>query len=163
MTSMKLARYFVTDDGSLPEVEVSFNTHAQAETAFQYLCERGSVSVAFGPNNVWSKSSHSERPYAGPGDAALVDSGEIDPFHVVLRNVCCGSDVTIPDLGVFVFPDSLTIDYRMGADWGEPQIDSLLKLLSQLRQLGGTVSVPWWGVEGERDFLNALSEINNHS
>ncbi|MET1078925.1 MAG: hypothetical protein ABWY06_13005 [Pseudomonas sp.] len=152
---MKLAKYFKTDDGSLPEIEVSFNTHAQVAAAFQHLYDRGAVNVTLGPNNVWSRFNHSERPYSGPSDAALVGSREIDPFHVVLRSVC-GSDIPVPDLGVFVFPDSLTIDYRMGDGWGEPQIDSLLKLLGQLRLLGGSVSVPWWGVEGESDFLNAL-------
>jgi len=37
----------------------------------------------------------------------------------------------------------------------------LLELLRQLCSLGGVVSVPWWGIEGERDFLEALAAGTN--
>lgn len=44
----------------------------------------------------------------------------------------------------------------MGAVWGQNEIQSFLALLDQLRELGGQVSVPWWGADGEQDFLTAL-------
>ena len=152
---MGIAKYFKSDDGSLPEIELSFDAPGLMIVAFQHLYDRGAINVSEAESMVWSIASQSERPYAGPADATLVASGEIEPFHVVLRGVL-GSDFPIPDLGIFVSTDSLTLDYRMGPDWGQAEIGSLIELLRQLSTLGGSVSVPWWGTAGEQDFRSAL-------
>lgn len=67
-----------------------------------------------------------------------------------------GTDCPIPDIGVRVSADGLTLDYRMGAGWGPREVESLLELLRQLRALGGTISVPWWGAEAMHRFHVAL-------
>ena len=61
--------------------------------------------------------------------AALVVAGDAHPFVVVLGGIQA-HDTTIPDLGVFVFPDQLTLFYRMGPDW-------------DLCELGGIVPDFW--------------------
>jgi hypothetical protein len=152
---MTLKKYFETDDGSLPEVEIAFDDQSNLEAAFRHLYDCGGFDVSRGPGQVWSKGSQSERSYAGPADAALVASDELDPFHVVLRGIR-GTEHAIPDLGVFVFSSGITIDYRMGAEWGSHEIESFLHLLRRLVKLGGSVAVPWWGLEGESDFAIAL-------
>ncbi len=152
---MTLKKYFETDDGSLPEIEISFGDRPHLEPAFRLFYDCGGFDVSCGYRQVLSKPDQSERNYAGPADAALVASDELGPFHVVLRGVR-GSEHVIPDLGLLVLPSGLIIDYRMGADWGSREIESFLLILRRLRQLGGSVAVPWWGAEGERDFENAL-------
>ncbi|MBU8978017.1 MULTISPECIES: hypothetical protein [unclassified Lysobacter] len=152
---MTLEKYFDTDDGSLPEVEVTFADRSNLEPALRHLYDSGGSDVSRGDRQVWSKLRQSERSYAGPADAALVASDELEPFHVVLRGVR-GSEHAIPDLGVFVWPCGLTLDYRMGAEWGSHEIESFLHLLRRLVHRGGAVAVPWWGAEGEHDFKSAL-------
>lgn len=149
---MNISKYFATNDGSLPEVVVTYSDSSLVPQAFQYLFDLGAKNRTVDGGYLWIKASQSGKPFSGPQDALLVSSGAAEAFHVVLG----GIRGQIPDLGVYVFTDSLTLDYRMGAHWGQDQIYSLLKLLRQLRDLGGVVSIPWWGAEGEHDFLAAL-------
>jgi len=153
---MNLSRYFETNDGSLPEIEVTFSDSSRMLLAFQHLYNRGAQNVTANGGSLWLTQSQTDAPFSGPESASLVASGTAEAFHVVLGDIA-GSDRTIPDLGVFVFPDTLAFDYRMGSDWGPQEIQSLLVLVRQLCDLGGVVSVPWWGAEGERDFLEALA------
>ena len=153
---MNLSRYFETDDGSLPEIEVTFSDSSQMLLAFQHLHDRGAQNVTADGGYLWLTESQADVPFSGPESAALVVSGAAEAFHVVLGGIA-GSDQKIPNLGVFVFTDTLAFDYRMGSDWGSQEIQSLLALLCQLCELGGVVSAPWWGDVGERDFLEALS------
>ena len=152
---MNFSEYFATNDGSLPEVEVTYSDSSLVPQAFQYLFDHGAKNVTVDGGYLWIKASQSGKPFSGPQDALLVSSGAAEGFHVVLSGLY-GTRGQIPDLGVFVFTNSLTLDYRMGAQWGQDQIYSLLGLLRQLRDLGGVVSTPWWGAEGEHDFLAAL-------
>jgi hypothetical protein len=66
--------------------------------------------------------------------AALVASGEAEAFHVVFGGLHF-RDTTIPDLGVFVFPDQLALDYRMGPAWGPKELEALFQLLDELTAL----------------------------
>jgi len=159
---MDLSTYFVTDDGSLPEVEVSFSDPSLIPVAFKYLYERGARNATVNGGYVWLKATGVEKPFSGHEDASLVASGDAEAFHVVLSGIA-GSSTTLPDLGVFVFTESLAFDYRMGPEWGENEIESFFALLNQLCKLGGQVSVPWWGAEGEQDFLYALSVSNRNT
>lgn len=152
---MTLSRYFETDDGSLPEIEVAYSESSQVSAAFNHFFACGARNVTRGGGSLWIRASQSERPFAGPDDATLVTTGAADPFHLVLGSVN-GAATPIPDLGVFVFTDNLTLDYRMGPSWGAREIQSFLLLLQQLQALGGVVSVPWWGADGERDFQAVL-------
>ncbi|MEJ1098497.1 MULTISPECIES: hypothetical protein [unclassified Pseudoxanthomonas] len=134
---------------------MTFADPSRVIRAFEHLFACGARNVSVGGGNLWLTASQSEKSFSGAGDATLVISGAADSFHVVLAGVTC-SGSSIPDLGVFVDPDSLTLDYRMGSSWGEPEIQSLLALLRQLMDLGGVVTIPWWGADGERTFLGAL-------
>jgi len=124
--------------------------------AFRHLYDRGAQNLTADGGHLWLTESKTEAPFSGPESALFVVSGAAEAFHVVLGGIT-GSGGRIPDVGVFVFPDCLVFDYQMGFDWGPQEIQSLLELLRQLCELGGVVSVPWWGAEGERDFLEALA------
>ncbi|WNZ76396.1 hypothetical protein [Pseudomonas sp. P105] len=152
---MNLSDYFTTNDGSLPEIVVTYSDASLVPKAFEYLFDHGAKNVTGDGGYLWIKASQSEKPFSGPQDALLVSSGSSEAFHVVLGGLC-GTRGQIPDLGIYVSSDSLILDYRMGAHWGRDQIYSLLELLRQLGDIGGVVSIPWWGVEGEHEFLAAL-------
>ncbi|WP_218152975.1 hypothetical protein [Variovorax sp. YR750] len=156
--NVALTNYFDTDDGSLPEIEVIFDSASSIPVAFGHLYERGARNVTQGGGYLWISETQLEKPFTGPGDASLVASGIAAPFHVVLADIV-GLKCPIPLLGVFVLADRLTIDYRMGADWATAQIESLLHLLRGLQCLGGRVEAPWWGEDGTRDLTAALDAI----
>ena len=107
---MNLLSYFGPDDGSLPEIEVTFSDSSRMPLAFQHLYDRGAQNVTANGGYLWLKESQTEAPFSGPESACLVVSGEAEAFHIVLGGIA-GSDQTIPDLGVFVFPDTLAFDY----------------------------------------------------
>ena len=65
---------------------------------------------------------------------------QAEPFHVLARGVSFGG-TAIPDLGVFVWPDELTLDYFQGPEWNEPQVFALFELLRQLVVLSPGSSV----------------------
>lgn len=152
---LNLTRYFSKDDGSLPEIEVTYREAALAAKAFAHLYEQGARNVTAAGGYLWMRATQSEKPFSGPSDALLITEGLADPFHVVLGGIR-GTDQVIPDLGVFVSTDSLRLDYRMSSEWGQTEIESFLELLRKLCNLGGTISVAWWGEDGGRDFHAAL-------
>lgn len=49
--------------------------------------------------------------------------------------------VAIPDLGVFVFPDQLSLDYRMGPAWGPSELEAFFGLLGELASLDPDASL----------------------
>ncbi len=154
---MNLLQYFNTDDGSLAEIEIAFPEPEMITQAFEFLFSCGARNVTKGGGSVWLTDPLTEQPFSGAGDASLVVAGVASPFHVVLSDVSCAGR-PLPELGVFVDSHGLVIDYRMGAEWGELEIESLLELLRKFGAMGGVVSVPWWGVSGEQEFLSSLGD-----
>lgn len=144
---MQLLRYFETDDGSLPEIEVEFSDPSCVLQAFELLFACGAQNVTAGGGFLWHISAQSETPFSGSNAVALMLTGVVEPFHVVLGDINCGGEV-IPDLGMFVDSFGLTLDYRMGPSWGKSQVESLCALLRRLQDLGWAITVPWWGSEG---------------
>ena len=153
---MNLSRYFESDDGSLPEIEVAFKSSASLHAAFAYLFEIGAENVAINGSYLWLRRDLREMPFTGSRDAELVTAGLADSFHVVLDGINV-DNLTIPALGVFVDPEGLVIDYRMGPHWSRSSIGALLNLLKHLIKLGGSVNVTrWWGTSGQDDFNRYL-------
>lgn len=75
--------------------------------------------------------------------AAAVCDGSFEAFHIVLEDLSLG-DVRLPDLGVFIDPREITIDYRQGDVWNSQNIAALLQWMAST---GGTISAPWWNKE----------------
>lgn len=136
---MKLLRYFDTDDGSLPEVEVRYSNPDKVSQAFEFLFASNARNVTAGGGYLWIKASQKEKPFTGSDDASLVVCESAEPFHVVLADITIANGM-LPDLGVLVMPSSLTIDYRMGSVWGTSEVNALLILLKELCGLGGTLT-----------------------
>jgi hypothetical protein len=152
---LSILKYFEVDDGSLPEIVVAFPDSVGVARAFEYLFNLGARDVTAGGGRLWLVASQSEVFFSGSTDAVLVASGDVEPFHVVLTGVTFAK-YTVPDLGVFIDTTSLVLDYRMGSVWKEAQIASLFSVLRTFRDFGGVLSVPWWGADDERTFLDGL-------
>lgn len=136
----ELRDFFDADDGTLPEVRVDFRDSAATVSGYALL-RRRAARVVSEKAYFWSKTHDEARPLDSVSNAAaLVVSGEAEAFHVVFCGIQSGG-VAIPDLGVFVFPDQLTLDYRMGLAWGPIQLAAFFRLLGELASLDPDASI----------------------
>jgi hypothetical protein len=128
----KLRFLFDTDDGSLPEVRVTELTSEGVAAVFDFIRSRAAVKA---DTLFWHRAlNREERLDAHPDAATLVAEGQADAFHFLASGLSFHG-VVLPDLGVFVCPDEVALDYRMGKEWGEPQMLALFELLRQLAAL----------------------------
>jgi hypothetical protein len=122
--------HFAEDDGSLPELHLDGLPREAIPEVFGMLWERGR-DVTAGGARFHDRRDGQDRPLNDPREVGrLVVAGEAD-VHVVLAGLESGGS-TIPDLGVLVHQDGLILDYRMGADWGPPQLLALFGLIHEL-------------------------------
>jgi hypothetical protein len=63
--------------------------------------------------------------------AELVASGDAEAFHFCFTGLRIGA-VELPELGLFVFPDGVELDYRMGPHWTREIIATFFELLREL-------------------------------
>jgi len=63
------------------------------------------------------------------------EAGQAESLQILLSGIT-RAGCRLPDLGVFVGLNELILDYRMGPDWGHPQIEGLMALLRDLRAMG---------------------------
>ena len=75
---MGLSRYFESDDGSLPEIEVDFSSAESLHRAFSYLFDSGAESIAVNGSYLWLRKERREEPFSGPNDAELVTGGKAE-------------------------------------------------------------------------------------
>lgn len=130
----ELHGFFEVDDGSLPEILIHFRNPEAIESGYLFLRDLA-VDVSPDPAVFWSVADNAERPVdTVPNAAALVVRGDAEPFHAVFGGIRMG-EVTIPDLGVFVFHDHLGVDYRMGSEWHGEEVRALFDLLLRLSDL----------------------------
>jgi hypothetical protein len=155
---------FDTDDGSLPDIYV-LNLSAQGvKDIWAYLCQ--SATGLASDDSFWHIANGQSIPVdAVPNAAELVVSGEAESFHAVLRGISFDGAV-IPDLGVFVFPEAIYLDYRMGAEWGPAQVSALFELLNELQLLDkdAVVSLPeQCTAEARKRFATALADYRENA
>jgi hypothetical protein len=136
----ELRGLFDTDDGSLPEVRVDYVDTTATVAGYALLRRRAARVVTANAHFISTTDSAERAVDSVPNAAALVVSGEAEAFHVVLGGIQTES-VTIPDLGIFVFPDQLALDYRMGPAWGPKELEALFDLLGELVALDPRASV----------------------
>lgn len=133
---------FDTDDGSLPGVFVS--SLQPDEVAAIYAMLRQRSQPAGEPTEFWSEAKQASLPIDSVSNAAaLVAAYEAAPFHFCIEGIAAGG-VRLPVLGVFVFHESIELDYRMGAEWGPAEVHGFFELLRECCNLarGPTIIMP---------------------
>src|SRR5258708_1966696 len=130
----RLRWLFEVDDGGLYDIRLSGLDELGLAKAFEFGRSRACIA----PNaTFWHTVLNCEQRVADYPDAAhLIVDGVAEPFHVLATGLLFDG-VGVPDLGVFVWPDELTFDYRMGPQWGSPQLLALFELLRQLVAMAG--------------------------
>ncbi len=121
---------FSEDDGSLPGIEI--RNLAPDEVAHIYAWIRSNSVVASLAPAFWDNREEVDRPIDSvPNAALLVATGQAAPFLVAVNGLTVDR-VTIPCLGIFVFQDTIALDYRMGSAWQPEQVFAFFSLLRHL-------------------------------
>jgi hypothetical protein len=75
-----------------------------------------------------------------PNAAELVANGHADPFCFWFTGLRIAT-VELPELGLFVWPDAVTLIYRMGPHWTREAITAFFGLLRELYQFAPQAAI----------------------
>lgn len=124
----QIAECFCHDDGSLPSIEIN-QLSSRGVSAIYRMLRKRSQFTGNGPFVFWSRTQEACVPIDSVSDAAgLVATGHAEAFHFCASGIKAAG-VELPVLGIFVWPDGIELDYRMGSDWGSAQISGFFELL----------------------------------
>src|SRR5262249_8158556 len=123
----QVSRSFDTDDGSLPGIEITNLSPDGVTTIYTML--RARSRLAGEAPEFWSRNQGTSLPVDSvPNAAALVAAETAEPFHHCIAGLVAAG-VELPVLGVFVWQDTVELDYRMGREWGPSQVAGFFELL----------------------------------
>lgn len=125
---------FNVDDGSLPSIEIAQLSPDGVQAIYAMLRSRSRL-YGDATRELWSRTLEASIPIDSvPNAAVLVTEGHADAFHFGLTSITAfGTE--LPELGVFVFPDCIELDYRMGPEWGPAQVAGFFELLHDCASL----------------------------
>lgn len=148
---------FREDDGSLPALEFAKLSPPSVVRIYDYFRANGQC-VTDAPT-VWDESLQEDVPlFSIEKPCQLLHDGRIAPFHCCFGGISING-TTVPDLGIFVFPDSVEIDFRMGRCWNTRNVDAFFRLLALFKTLAPEATMRSAHMEGlhdEKAFLAAL-------
>jgi hypothetical protein len=131
---------FDCDDGSLPEIELTNLTGNHIGDVFLYLTNQGQ-DITINGALFWDKITNQSRSITSVDNAAsLVVQYLAEPFHMVIGNLK-SKKIIIPPLGLFVFQESISLDYRKGSHWNPENIAALLELLCEINRIAPEVQI----------------------
>ncbi|MCG6157277.1 hypothetical protein [Rubinisphaera margarita] len=121
---------FDEDDGSLPSIAIQPLTPEEIALIFEIFVREGRITTeepAF-----HDQQSDKLIPLDSVKNAAsLVANYKASPFHLVVRDICFRGH-QLPELGMFVFQESIEVDYRMGDDWDATTVFAFFEWLKYL-------------------------------
>lgn len=130
----QVADCFRHNDGSLPGIEMTHVKPTELSAIYRMLRDR---SELFGdePPTLWSRTEERSIPVDSiPDPAGLVAKGESEPFHICLEGILVDGE-ELPVLGLFVWPEGIELDYRMGPSWTACKIAGFFNLLMDCARL----------------------------
>lgn len=143
----QVADCFRHDDGSLPSIELTDVEAKELSAIYRMLRERSKL-VGNGPATFWSRTEGRSMHVDSVADPAeLVAKGESEAFHICLGGIHVAGE-ELPVLGLFVWPDSIELDYRMGPAWTSRKIACFFALLRECSELAPRARVRPAACEG---------------
>ncbi len=125
----ELLSVFGTNDGSLPDIELNNLSGEEVIRGYAFVRDHSGCISSTG-HYYWSIANQCEVPFSYEDNPAeYVVSGKAESFHVCFDGVKSPSGKRVPELGLFVFADSLSFDYRMGAGWNEEALQGLFEMI----------------------------------
>lgn len=125
--------------GALPGVSVLGLRGSEVVRLYALLRERGGEFM--GQPSFWDLELGVDRPVADvPDPAGLVVSNRASAFYHCLSGVRVGG-IVLPTLGVFVFQESVTLDYSPADAWGRAEVGAFFGLLWEVHRLFPSATV----------------------
>jgi hypothetical protein len=134
---------FDTISGELPEIDLDCLSGHQIIKIFSLLAAHSKEILG----TFWDNKMNADRPICSVENAAkMVVEGKASCFHALMRGIEING-TAIPDLGVFVYEDNMSLDYRMGPKWGPRELAALFQLLGRIKKLAPDIKVRHWDEE----------------
>jgi hypothetical protein len=126
--------FFEQNDGSLPEILLVGVSPEQAQAIFDALLQH--AHPLRDDQTVWVDETVGDVPIRDLADAPLLAAQRqlAGWLHVVLTGVRTGG-TDLPDLGVGIANDHVSLDYRPGPGWTADSLAAFVDLLRGLQQL----------------------------
>lgn len=132
----EVAHIFSKNDGSLPEIEFEVHNPNALKGIYAFIQQHSRVIETTAGAYYWSKAKGAEVPIAlGDDPVTPLLADEAEPFHLVFGDIVSPSGRPVPPLGLFVFADGVTLDYRMGPDWNSDSVTGFFEILEKVAQL----------------------------
>jgi hypothetical protein len=142
----KVRDCFAEDNGSLPGIEIGCLSKDELSAVYLNLRKRSHLYSEAAEFR--SEVDQTSLPVDSvPDAAALVAECQAAPFHVSIDGLFVGGH-ELPLLGLFIFQDSIEIDYRMGPTWGPGEVNGLFLLLRELYKLAPSAVIHPAAFEG---------------
>ena len=150
---------FTDDDGSLPSVDFSELSADGLRSIVTYFLSSGVIETS--DATIYDNISERDLNLSEVADpVGLVISGRVSTFHCCFARIRWGN-VELPTLGLFVFPDGVDIDYRMGDEWSPDCVDAFYRLISHFISLAPEAVVES-GVSPSLPFPEQFDEALDH-
>ncbi len=134
----KIRTLFENDSGIFPEICICNLSGEAVVEIFNHI--KSLTKTYVGKPCFFDRRESREKLLLSETDpAGMVVKGEAEPFHFLVRGLEI-SKTRLPDLGVFILQNAVSLDFEPGQDWGEFQAYGLLTLLRDLSELGKNCS-----------------------
>ncbi|MES2982644.1 MAG: hypothetical protein V4727_10050 [Verrucomicrobiota bacterium] len=152
---------FTADDGSLPGIDFTCLTPESVRAITDHFFRFGKLlheDATFWDNRIEQDVKISQVVDLGE----LVTSGAASSFHCCFTGISW-NNVELPVLGLFVFEDSIEIDYRMGKEWLPEKVNAFFELLAHFISIAPETLVKSTECEGLRDPENFYEALDHYA
>ncbi|MCP4456587.1 MAG: hypothetical protein GY816_00950, partial [Cytophagales bacterium] len=147
---------FQYDDGSLPSIELYELKGEEVSSIFEQIMGYGSLNIE---SSFWHKEKEKDVAIVEVQNAAtLVVEGKADSFHFCI-NVINYQGCELPEIGIFIFEDSIEFDYRMGPEWTKKSTISFFKFMLEMKRI--SKKGKFMGAEDSESILRGLDWIES--
>ncbi len=117
------------NDGSLPDIELDNLSGDEMISGYEII-RNSAMRISSKEPVFWSTTKETDVSFTFKDNPATdVISGEAECFHLCFDGITSPTRKAILELGLFVFTDCLSFDYRMGPEWNVEAIEGLFELL----------------------------------
>jgi len=110
-------------DGSLPEVTLLFSNDINKFGAISSIIHDSNPNLH---TSIWDESIKSDVSCKGMSKKELCNRLS-DGHHILIRELGA-----IPDLGMSIFENGLSFDFRTGLHWSQPAVNEFISFLKHL-------------------------------
>ncbi|MBV1919915.1 MAG: hypothetical protein KUG73_04480 [Pseudomonadales bacterium] len=128
----KLEPLFQTLDGALPDIELNQLLPRSVVLGYEYIRDNSVWPTGYCPS-YWSRVKGADVEFTQfDNPAKYVVEESADSFHLCFDSITSPSGYKVPNLGVFIFLDSISFDYRAGPDWNVEAIRGLFEVIAHI-------------------------------